>query len=343
MSKFRQSCYGFGMTLRFGILGTGFIAGVHAKNLRRLAGVEVTAVAASTLAGAEEFIRQHELRSATPFAGGADLIARAGLDALVVCMPPFAHQGEVEAAVAKGLHLFLEKPIALNRARAQSMVDAIERAGVVSQVGFMMRFGRAARFLKQKLDSAAAGRPTLFTGRFWVNMEGAPWWRDASRSGGQVFEQIIHFYDLARYFCGDVAEASGYLANLLHRDTPDYGIEDTSAGLLRFQNGALGVITGSNCAVPMHFIADYRVVCEHGTLEVQCSGQPWVTPDQARWLPVHGDPETFPDDNDKFIDEMAHFVEAVRQGTPTLCPAREGLTAIELVEAIIHQKSKISS
>jgi predicted dehydrogenase len=324
------------MNIRFGIIGTGFMAGQHAKNLKNIEGVEVSAVAGLTHGDAAAFIAQQGLAAARPFAGGASLVAEAALDALVVCMPPFAHQGEVEAAAARGLHVFLEKPIAIDSQHARAMVEAIERAGVVSQVGFMMRFGKAARFLKEKLDSGEAGRPTLFTGRFWVNMDGSPWWRDHKRSGGQVFEQIIHLYDLARAFCGDVADASGHLANLLHTQQPDYSIEDTSAGLLRFKNGTLGVITGSNCAVPMHFIADYRVVCEHGTLDVHCAGQPWVTPDQAHWMPVHGSPVAFADDNDKFRDEMIHFVHAIRNQTPTLCPAREGLAAIELVEQIIH-------
>lgn len=323
------------MIIRLGILGTGFMAGQHANNLKQIDSAEVTAVADVTREGAAAFIEQRGLVHAAAYEGGGSLITGAEIDALVVCIPPFAHDGEVEAAAAKGLHVFLEKPIALTPGRARSMVDAIEAAGVISQVGFMMRFGRAARFLKQKIESGEAGRPTLFSGRFWVNMGGSDWWRDRGRSGGQVFEQTVHFYDLARHFCGDVGEASGHLANLLHTDLDDYTIEDTSAGLLRFENGALGVITGSNCAVPGHFIADYRVVCEHGTLEVQCAGRPWVTPDQARWIPVDGDPEAFQDDNDKFLDEMTHFVQSIQHDSPTLCPASEGLRAIETVASIL--------
>ena len=66
----------------------------------------------------------------------------------------------------KGIHIFNEKPIALNLERGQSMVDAIEKAGVHSQVGYHMRFGKAVRRVRELMETGVAGRPTLFSANY---------------------------------------------------------------------------------------------------------------------------------------------------------------------------------
>jgi predicted dehydrogenase len=324
------------MPIRIGIIGTGFIAGQHARCLRQIDGVRIAAVASPTRTHAGDFCQAQDLPDAACFDNGLALIESGLVDAVYFCMPPFAHNGEVEAAAARGLHVFLEKPIALDSEKARRMVDVIARAGVLSQVGFMMRFSTAARQLKALLDTGAWGRPTLFTGRFWINSAGSDWWRDRSRSGGQIFEQVIHLYDLASFFCGPVRSAHGMLANLCHRDTPGYTIEDTSVGMVQFENGALASITGSNNAVPMHFFADYRVACERGTLEYRCTGQPWVRPDEATFYPLDGDPESVIQTADCFLEEDRHFIDCIQNQRQSLCPASAGLAAIELVERVIQ-------
>lgn len=324
------------MSIRIGIIGTGFIAGQHARCLQKLAGVRIAAVASQTLQRAQGFCQEKNLTDVTCFDNGFQLIESGLVDVVYFCMPPFAHNGEVEAAAARGLHVFLEKPIALNSTKARSMVEAIERAGVTSQVGFMLRFSSAAQRLKSLLDSGEWGRPTLFSGRFWINSDGSEWWRDRTRSGGQLFEQVIHLYDLAMYFCGPVRSATGVLARLCHQDTPGYTIEDTSVGLVQFESGALASITGSNTAVPMHFFADYPIACERGTLEYRCYGQPWVQPDEATFYPINGTPETVVQTADCFFEENQHFIDCIQNQRQTICPASDGLAAIDLVERVIQ-------
>ncbi|MGF1453671.1 MAG: Gfo/Idh/MocA family protein [Opitutales bacterium] len=326
------------MKTRIGILGTGFMAGQHAQRLSALGEAEVTAVGGRTEESARAFCERQELTTAHAFGDYRALIESGLVDAVYFCLPPFAHAGEVELAAGRGLHVFLEKPIALNSAAASRMVAAIEAAGVISQVGFMMRFSQAVRTLKQRIDSGEAGRPSLFTGRFWINMDGSEWWRDRERSGGQIYEQTIHLYDLARYLCGEVSEAFGRIANLQHEGVAGYTVEDTSVGLVRFESGALASITGSNCSVPMHFFADFRIACEKLTLEYRCYGQPWVKPDEATFYPVEGEAETVSQTADCFGEEDRHFIECIQANQPTLCPARDGLAAIELVEQVLRSQ-----
>ncbi len=320
-------------TLRVGIVGCGFIAGVHAKALRQISGVEIVAVTDTDGTRTAGFAAEHKIPS--QFTNFAAMLDAVPMDAVYLCIPPFAHNGEAELAAARGVHLFLEKPIALDSAHAGRMVAAIESAGVKSQVGFHYRFQKSVRTIKRLIDSGEAGRPTLFTGRFWTNMDGAPWWRDRDKSGGQIFEQIIHLYDLARHFCGEVETAKGLIRNICHKNRPDYSIEDTSIGTLQFKSGAVGVITGSNCAVPSHFFGDFRLACEKITLDYHCTGQPWVTPDSAHLYRSATEIETLIEDENPHLLESRDFIEAIRKGGVTVSPARVGLESIQIVEAVM--------
>jgi predicted dehydrogenase len=326
------------MALRVGLIGSGFMAGIHAGALGKIEDVEVCAVTSLTKELAADFIRDKNLK-ARAYGDFAAMLDTERLEAVYVCIPPSAHADEVAMAADRGIHLFLEKPIAIGSAAAQAMTEAIERNRVKSQVGFHLRFRKAVRELKARIDVGDAGRPTLFTGRYWTRMEGSAWWRDRERSGGQVFEQVIHLYDLATHLFGPVAAASGMIDNLCHRDRPDYTIEDTSIGMLRFANGAMGVITGSNCAVPMHFFGDFRAVCAKATLDYRCTGQNWVHPDTAILYSGETVQDEFVEDEDCYLQESLDFMAAIREDREALTPVRDGLAAIRLVEAVMAGKA----
>ncbi len=320
------------MTLRMGLVGTGFMAGVHAGALAKIGDAEVVAVCGRTRDRAAAFIARQGLGAAHPYGDVAAMLDAERLDALYLCIPPAAHAGEVELATARGLHLFLEKPITISAERAETMVTAIERAGVKSQVGFHLRFRRSVRRLRQMLADGTAGRPTLFSGRYWTNMDGSLWWRDRAQSGGQAFEQAIHLYDLALHLFGPAQAATGMADNLCHRHQADYTIEDTSIGMFRHGNGALGVVTASNCAVPMHFFGDFRAVCANAVLDYRSTGQAWVEPDRAVLQTGEKGREEWIEDDDPYLRENQDFIAAIREDRATLTPARDGLAAIRLVE-----------
>ena len=320
------------MTLRAGILGAGFMGKTHAGSLNAVDEVDVAAVCDVRMDSARA-LEESTAPGAAVYNSFDRMIAEARLDILYVCLPPFAHAEEVEKAAEKGIHLFLEKPIAIDSEKARTMVRAVEAAGIKSQVGFHMRFRESVQALKRMIDSGEAGRPALFTGRYWANMDGSPWWRDKSKSGGQVFEQVIHIYDLATHLFGEVTSCNGMIDNLCHHARDDYTIEDTSVGCLRFANGAMAVITGSNCAVPMHFFGDFRAALENMTLEYTCTGQTWVEPDHAALYKGDENKQEFIEDGNPYLLETLDFIRAIREDRPTRTPARDGLAAIEIVES----------
>jgi predicted dehydrogenase len=209
-----------------------------------------------------------------------------------------------------------------------------------------MRFGAGVRKLKAMIDNGSAGKPTLLAGRYWCNMLGGAWWRDKSKSNGQVYEQVIHIYDLALHLFGEPTSISGLMDNLYHGSIADYTIEDTSLGTVRFKSGALASVTGSNCALPEHFVGDWRVVCEKAMLDYRTTGQAWVKPDEST-LCVHGSGglkrEEFTESGDGYLAETQDFVAAIRGSGATLSPAREGLRAVKLVTKVIESAAKSGS
>lgn len=321
--------------LSIGILGTGF-SSVHVERLGKLKDVDVTAVCGRSLEKARAFNQRMGLYDAAAYADFDRMLDDNHLDVLYICLPPHAHHGQEQKAAQRGIHLFLEKPIAYDISQAEEIVTAVEEAGIISQVGYQMRFLKAVRALK---DIPDPGQPTLFEGRFWANFEGPSWWAQKASSNGQIFEQVIHIYNIARYLFGEPKQASGLMANLCHQEDSSYSIEDTSVATIRFKNGALGMISGSNCAIPERFIGSFRAAFQHVSLDYQATGD-WQQTNTSTLFIHDGKSITqqldFSEDGDPYLDQTVAFLKAVRGEGPQLCPAREGLRDIRLITGIMQ-------
>jgi predicted dehydrogenase len=328
--------------LSIGILGAGFMGQTHGTRLISQEGVTIAAICDANLEVAKGL--QQKLGGRTKVYDDFDqMIATTSLDALYVCIPPFAHSGQVEKAAKRGIHLFIEKPIAINLERAVNMAHAIDQAGVVSQVGYHNRFRKGLEEFRALLTTGVTGCPTLFQGRYWCNMLGGSWWRRKTGSNGQVFEQVIHIYDMAIYLFGEPASVSAFMGNLGHQNIRDYTIEDTSVSIIRFKNGSMASIVGSNNAMPAYYIGDYRVVCEKAVFDYRATGQEWVTPDTSTIFQYEGDTlhrKDFVEDRDVYLAETLEFLAAIRNEGSTRSPISAGLAGVRLVSAVLESADK---
>ena len=329
-------------SLSIGILGAGFMGQTHGTRLINQEGVTVSAICdANPEAG--KSLQQKLGGTAELFVEFDRMLKKAALDVLYVCIPPFAHLGQVEKAAKQGIHIFIEKPVAINLERAESMVHAIDQAGVVSQVGYHNRFRKGLDEFHKLLISGVSGRPTLFQGRYWCNMLGGSWWRSKTGSNGQVFEQVIHIYDLAMYLLGEPVSVCAFMGNLSHQNIPDYTIEDTSAAIIRFKSGSIASIVGSNNAMPQNYIGDYRVVCEKAVLDYHATGQEWVTPDTSTIYQYEGETfhrQDYLEDRDVYLEETLEFFAAIRGECMTRSPISVGLAGVRLVSAVLESAEK---
>jgi predicted dehydrogenase len=319
--------------LRTAFLGCGDFAHHHARTLQQLENdFEMVAFCNRTIEKAATFSKQYTNGQAPIFADHHQILDQVPLDVIIICLPPYAHSDEVEIAAKLGVHVFIEKPIALTSEQGWRMVNVAEHAGIVTQVGFMFRFGEAIEHLKGMIDSGDTGPVGLMSARYFCNSLHASWWRKRDLSGGQLVEQVIHMVDLMRFLMGDATTVYSRQENLFHKDVEDYTVEDVSATIFSFSKGGLGVIYATNGAIPNRWINDYRVVSKNLTAEFTDANHATFhhTADPNR------QPELIASGRDIYLSEMQDFLTAIRAGHKTRTPLQEGAKSLDLALAAMH-------
>jgi predicted dehydrogenase len=310
--------------IKVAMLGMGNMGKAHLNQLRKMADVDVVALCSRPIDDATNYNEKNG--TSYPVYEEFDrMLGENEMDVLYICLPPFAHDGQLEKAAAKGIHIFEEKPIAISVERGRSMVEAVRKAGVKTQIGYHMRFGGAVMRLKALIDSGEAGRPTLYCANYECNSLHTPWWINREKSGGQILEQIIHLYDMALYTMGDAASVNGFVDNLCHQEVPGYTVEDTSAVSIRFQSGALGTITGSNCAIPGQWKGHFRIVFENLVADFQDHNHGRLT-----FTKENNREEALDFNSDVTFEEDKYFLQVVRGEAPEITPITDGFRGLRL-------------
>ncbi len=271
--------------LRIGFLGAGLIATYHSKSLRR-SGVET----AGAETGGADVIRAGvydlDLARAEAFAAASGHTVCASedevldtCDAVYICTWTNAHPHQVAKALERGLAIFCEKPLAVGLDIATEMTASVERAGVVNQVGLVLRRSAAYNWAKQLIDDPAAGRvmAVVFRDDQFIPVQGhyaSTWRADRTLVGaGTLLEHSIHDVDMLRFLVGDISRVSANTANFHGHD----GIEDVATAAVTFANGALGTLTSiwhDNLARPS--LRRVEVFCERRHVIIE--GDDWTGP-----------------------------------------------------------------
>jgi predicted dehydrogenase len=311
------------MTVRVGLLGTGGIGARHAEALAKVEDTELVACCGRDPDKAQDFAAP---RGAVPYTDFERMLAMEQLDLLIVALPPYAHDGQVEAAARVGVNLLVEKPIALSAARAQGMVEA--STAVVAACGFMYRFGAAVRHWQDLVDTGATGRIAHFSGSFHCNALHAPWWRDREKSGGQMVEQLIHLVDLARVNLGMPRSVFASASRFGHGDVPNYTSEDVSALILTYDNGAVGVLHASNMAIPGRWDKQWQVIGENMVARFS----DWNSAEFTDTRPG-GNTERVDAAIDPFVAQLEDVVDAIKAGRPPRVPLADGAATLRIALA----------
>jgi predicted dehydrogenase len=317
--------------LRTAILGCGGFARRHADILARLEEVHLVGFCNRGLEKAEAFNQQYAAGQARVYSDYEAMFAELDLDLVYICLPPYAHGSEVALACQHGVHFLIEKPIALDLDLAQSMAAQVRASGVKSQVGFMFRFGEAARRLKQRLP--AAGSPGFMVARYACNSLHKPWWRVKSLSGGQLVEQAIHLLDLARFFLGEPVQVYAMQGNLFHNQVEGYTADDASGTTIRFASGGLAVLAATNGAIPNRWDYDWRLMLPGLTADFSDANHA-VFHDTRPLEPGAAAPtETIAADSDVYLSETLDLLAAIRDDRPAAVPIEEGVRTLRLALA----------
>jgi predicted dehydrogenase len=239
-----------GAALRFGIVGAGGAAQLHAAALSRIEGARLVAVAARGRERAHALARRYE---AAVECDADTLLARRDLDAVVLCTPHPLHRDGAIAAALAGLHVVVEKPLALAPDDCDAIIEAARAASVTLSVISQRRWYEPVRRVKDAIDGGRIGEPGLavvqvlgWRGPEYYAMDD---WRGTKEGegGGVLVNQAVHQLDLLCWYLGSVVEVDAMAANLNH---PDIDVEDTAVAHARFANGALASIVASNSQRP---------------------------------------------------------------------------------------------
>ena len=227
------------MVIHVGFVGAGGRARSHMRVLRGMEDVKIVAICDVVAETAERVAGEFGAKAYTDH---RKMLDSESLCALYVSVPTFAHTDAEILAVQRGVHLFVEKPVAPSMEKALEILAAVREAGVLSCVGYQLRYTGIAQQAKAFLTGRTIGMTAVHR---WGGLPGTPWWRVMSQSGGQIVEQTTHQVDLLRYLVGEVAEVHAYYALRTLDDEDDLDIPDVHAINLKFETGAIGSLTST--------------------------------------------------------------------------------------------------
>ena len=218
--------------IRLGFVGAGRIAKRHFANLANMPDVSIAGICDPD---PEARRSASDRTGAKAYEDLSKMLSEQDLDGAYVCIPAGAHGSVEERLAEEGVHLFVEKPISLDMGTAERVARAVDRAGVISSVGFHWRYSEGAQIARRDLDG---GRIAMVLGFWMTGLPQQPWWRRRSENPAQIFEQTIHLFDLSRYLVGEVSELQSLFAMRCMEGVSE--LEDVSSVTLRFENGAIG-------------------------------------------------------------------------------------------------------
>lgn len=326
--------------IRSALVGCGRIGERHAAILSSSPESELVALVDTQRSKAERYASKHGGR---PYTDLADMIAAEAPDLVSFCTPSGLHSEGVRDASRAGVrNIVVEKPIALRLPDADAMVETCDSNGTRLFVVKQNRYNLPIKKLREALDQGRFGKLVLGAVRVrWCRRQDyydqASWRGTWAMDGGVFSNQASHHVDMLVYMMGDVASIRAMSATRLVK----IEAEDTGIALLRFRNGALGVIEATTAARPIDLEGSISILGENGTVEV--GG--FAMNEMTEWRfadPVPGDQEvleryrTNPPDVYGFGHHEFYrdVFEAFRDGKAPLIDGREGRKSLEVITAI---------
>lgn len=231
--------------LRFAVLGAGRMGQEHGQALVSLPEAQVVAVA-DPLSGLAQTLARLT-GAARTYADPLEAIHDPQVQAVIIVTPTSTHAALIEAAARAGKAIFCEKPVAADLAETERVMQIVEETGVPFQIGFQRRYDAAFAQAKERILAGELGTIEQFaaTGRD----PAPPPIEYLKVSGGIFLDQAIHDLDIARFLVGEVEEVLAVGAARVDPAIGEMGDADTTTVLLKFKNGAQGVIQNSRRAV----------------------------------------------------------------------------------------------
>lgn len=312
--------------MRFLIAGLGSIGRRHLRNLISL--------------GERDFVLYRTHQSTLPDEDLQDFPVETDLqaaldrepDAVIVANPTSLHLQVAQPAAERGIHIFLEKPVAHSLEGIHTLQETVARQRVKVLVGFQFRFHPGLRRIKVLLEQGAIGRPLSVRAHWGEFLPGWHPWEDyrqgysaRSELGGGVILTLCHPLDYVRSLLGEVSALWAFSAADSDLGIP---VEDRAEIGLRFSSGVIGSVHLDYVQQPpAHRL---EIIGSAGTLQWDnaTGAVSLFQADSAGWQHFPA-PQGF-ERNHMFLELMRHFRALVKEDLPPVCSLSDGVRALEL-------------
>ena len=328
--------------MRIGVVGLGFMGSVHLKALSGLKNVELAAVCsrnAKALAGDLSGIQGNlggpgelmDFSGIKKFRDVQDLLNDPEVDAVDLCLPTDLHEEIAVEAMRSGKHVLVEKPMALDSESCARMIEASEQYKRTLMTAQVLRFFPAYQALRDSIQHNRLGpvRSAVFTRKCAAPAWGGGWLKNPARSGGGVFDLLIHDVDMTIHLFGlpESLQASGY-------QDDSRGIDVIHAEF--FYAGGLTAVIGGGWHHPkaFPFSMEYTVIADAGTVDYSSAGR------NPKLFREDGSEELLPlVDQDGYAAEIEYFAECCNTGRrPDVSPPGESADAVRLTLRMLESR-----
>ena len=335
--------------VRFAICGVGHIGRRHAAIVARLPDAQLVALidtdATLSAALAADF-------PGVPWFASLEAYLATGpaADVLTVATPNYLHAPQALAGLGRGLHVVVEKPLALRATDAQAVVDMAAQVGRLVFGVMQNRYSPPAAWLKQAHDEGRLGQVYLVQINCFWNRDAryyqpGSWRGTQAQDGGTLFTQFSHFVDLLYWVFGDITNITARFHDFTHQQLTEF--EDSGLVTFDLVRGGVGTLQYSTAVWDQNLESSLTVVAKHGS--VRLGGQYL---DQVAYchlrdyqLPVL--PPTNPANHygayqgsaANHVQVIEDVVQAVRQAGGVSTNAADGVKVVEIIEHMYRLKS----
>ena len=329
--------------LGVGIIGCGWAGNQHARAYSSLGDVELVSVADEKDEAARKLSKKWGFK--TCHKDYKKLLADPKVDVVSICLPIYLHADATVKAAEAGKHVLCEKPMACSLAEAEKMIEAADKAGVTLMIGETVRFNPVNLKIKDLIDRNIIGE--IFLARIFRDHEmhnylrRRPWMLDKRKAFGGIWSSGgVHDVDVLRMLVGEVETVSLFKAKSM---LPEMEGDDTSAAILKFENGALGVVTESFSTKTFRSLAPNGcpsiINGSNGTItvhqnEVEVYGEKTHGPNVC--LRIKVEPKGL------FAEEIRHFLNCVRTGRKPVTSGEDQRRTLAVICAGYESLSKNS-
>lgn len=329
------------MSMRIAVLGLGFMGSTHVKAWRSIADAELAAVYSNDdrkLTGDLSEMEGNlgtkgetfDFTNVRKYKDISELL-NDPVDVVDVCLPTHLHYATALAALRAGKHVLVEKPMALEGKMADELVTQSQASGRVLMAAQVLRFLPSYRALSEGIASGQVGR---VRSAFFRRRCAAPTWNkwlgDSEKSGGGVFDLLIHDIDFALMLFGMPAfvSASG------HEDLP-LGVDVLNA-TLHYGGDLTAIITGGWFHKKSYpFSMEFTVAADGGTFEYSS-----LRGDEVMLYDCAGEKQSVPlRQEDGFVEELRYFHSCCAEGSrPNYCPPEDSAAAVKLARLLLEAR-----